>query len=220
MTQVLQRLCLTFLPFAFLGALALGASTTLAQENQSEKLRQDKHYVAFLAGNLQIRSIESAVVNDDDAIVDIKNDSGSLNNGTLVIGGHISELFHAEVRAGGGISDAKIQQDLTLGIDYFVSWYMGIHYPLTDFANIYGQFGFSHIQGTAELRNPDERRNSRYRDFPEEFPESSFSVSWLAGIDLELFDSTFLVLEGGRLFKDTETDVSAFQFSTGLRYEF
>lgn len=218
MTKALQRLC-----SAALMPLLFGAAPSTAQENQTdqgEKYREDMHYVALLAGTLQLRSLESTIVNEEDDTVRIVSDSGRLTTGTLVVGGHLSELFHAEFRAGGGLKDARIRDDLTLSIDYFASWYIGIHYPLTDFANAYGQFGFSHISGSADLQNPDADRNSRYRDLQGDFPDSSFSVSWLAGLDLELFDNTYLVLEGGRLFKDTETDINAFQFSSGLRYEF
>ena len=43
---------------------------------------------------------------------------------------------------------------------------------------------------------------------------------WAAGLDLELMDNTYLVFEGGKLFEDTDTSANAFQFSSGIRYEF
>ena len=33
-------------------------------------------------------------------------------------------------------------------------------------------------------------------------------------------DNTYLVFEGGKLFEDTDTSANAFQFSSGIRYEF
>jgi hypothetical protein len=32
--------------------------------------------------------------------------------------------------------------------------------------------------------------------------------------------NTYLVVEGGKLFKDTRSNIDSFQFSGGLRYEF
>lgn len=97
---------------------------------------------------------------------------------------------------------------------------MGLHYPITDYANLYGQFGFSYIHGEAEITNPAADRNKPFLDLEGEFPDSGFSVSWIAGLDFEVMDDTYLVFEGGKLFKDTSSDVNTFQFSGGLRYEF
>ncbi|WP_286804045.1 outer membrane beta-barrel protein, partial [Marinobacter sp. UBA2498] len=139
----------------------------------------------------------------------------------LVVGGHITDLFHAELRAGGGFKDAEVpDSDLTLSVDYYASWYMGLHYPITDYANLYGQFGFSYIHGEGEISDPANDRNNPYLDLEGEFPDSGFSISWIAGLDFEVMDDTFLVFEGGKLFEDTGTDVNTFQFSGGLRYEF
>ena len=195
---------------------------TLAQQAEApaEPAREDLHYVGLIGSVVQLRSLESAITNDDDDITNVIADSANLNTGSLIIGGHISELFHAEIRLGGGLSEAKVRNDLTLSLDYFASWYFGIHYPLTDFANGYAQFGFTHLQGEAELVNPDANRNSRFDDLVGDFPDSSFSASWLIGLDMELFDNAYLVLEGGKLFEDTVTDITGYQFSSGLRYEF
>lgn len=143
------------------------------------------------------------------------------NLGTLILGSNISDLFHVELRAGRSISETDVTSDLSIKLDYFVSWYMGIHYDLTRFANVYGQLGFSHLSGTASLSNPDANENAPYRDFAkDDFPESSFAFSWLAGVDLEVLDNTYLVLEGGRLYEDTDTLTQAYQFNSGIRYEF
>jgi len=97
---------------------------------------------------------------------------------------------------------------------------MGLHYPVTDYANVYAQAGFSFIHGTAELINAAERENAQFRDLEGDFPDSSFSVSWVFGLDVEVLSDTYLVFEGGKLFKDTGTGANTFQFSTGLKYEF
>lgn len=213
-----RHLCATiFLTTALLTPQAVSAQQADAPE---EQFREDLHYVGIIGSVVQLRSLESAITDDDDNITNVIADSTTLNTASLIIGGHISELFHAEIRLGGGISDATLREDLTISLDYFASWFFGIHYPLTSFANGYAQFGFTHLQGEAELANPDANRNSRYDDLVGDFPDSSFSASWLIGLDLELFDNAYMVLEGGKLFEDTVTDITGYQFSTGLRYEF
>lgn len=213
-----RRLCIAlFLPTVLLASQDIAAQ---AAQAAAEPARQDLYYLGLIGSLVQLRSLESAITDDNDQVTDVIADSASLNTASLIIGGHISELFHAEIRLGGGLSEAEVSRDFTIRLDYFASWYFGIHYPLTDFANGYAQFGFTHLQGEAELANPDANRNSRYDDLAGDFPDSSFSASWLIGLDLELVDNGYLVLEGGKLFEDTVTDITGYQFSTGLRYEF
>ncbi|WP_273206090.1 outer membrane beta-barrel protein [Marinobacter subterrani] len=187
-------------------ALILASQATLAEEAS----RSDKHYIGLMVTSFNHRSV------GEDA-----NESAWGTGGTLVVGGHLNDLFHAELRAGGGFKDADVpRSDLTLAVDYYASWYMGLHYPITDYANLYGQFGFSYIHGEGDISDPDNNRNKPFLDLEGEFPESGFSVSWLAGLDFEVMDDTYLVFEGGKLFKDTGSDVNTFQFSGGVRYEF
>lgn len=198
---VRTHLILTLVP-----ACLLSAQAALAQETP----REDKHYLGLLVTAFNHRTIGSA-----------SNEEATGSGGTLIAGSHINDLFHAELRAGGGFRDAEVPgSDLTLSVDYFASWYMGLHYPVTDYANVYAQAGFSFIHGTAEITNAAERKNAQFRDLEGDFPGSSFSVSWVFGMDVELLSDTYLVFEGGKLFKDTGTDVNTFQFSTGLKYEF
>ncbi|WP_323752892.1 outer membrane beta-barrel protein [Marinobacter sp.] len=179
--------------------------TTQAQETP----RSDKHYVGLLATTLEHRSIGEFS----------KEDAWS-QAGTLVIGGHLNDLIHAEVRLGGGYKEAEINSDFSLAVDYYGSWYMGLHYPVGELGNVYAQAGFTHVRGEATLERPDELRSQEFEEFGEDYPSSSFSFSWIAGIDFELIDSMYLVLEGGKLFEDTDTNANAFQFSSGIRYEF
>ena len=153
-----------------------------AQEGAaSETPRSDKHYIGLLATALEHRSIG------------ISKEDGWGQAGTLVIGGHLNDLIHAEIRLGGGYKDAEISRgDLSLAIDYFGSWYMGLHYPIGELGNVYAQAGFTHVSGEATLDNPDADANGQFRDYVGDYPSSSFSFSWLAGIDFELLDSTYL----------------------------
>ncbi len=196
--------------FALFAALIPAALTVPTALFAQETPRSDRHYVGLMATAFNHRSVG-----------DQTRESAWGSGGTLIMGGHITRLFHSELRLGAGVSDADVSgTDLSLGIDYYASWYMGLHYPISEIANLYGQAGFSYIQGNATLDNASAPENAQFRPLAEEFPDSSFSISWLAGLDFELTDNTFLVLEGGRLFKDTGTDINSFQFSGGLRYEF
>ncbi|KMQ74118.1 outer membrane beta-barrel protein [Marinobacter subterrani] len=202
----MNKVVRTLLTTALAPALILASQATLAEEAP----RSDKHYISLMVTSFNHRSV------GEDA-----NESAWGTGGTLVVGGHLNDLFHAELRAGGGFKDADVpRSDLTLAVDYYASWYMGLHYPITDYANLYGQFGFSYIHGEGDISDPDNNRNKPFLDLEGEFPESGFSVSWLAGLDFEVMDDTYLVFEGGKLFKDTGSDVNTFQFSGGVRYEF
>lgn len=149
----------------------------------------------------------------------------------ITLGTYISDYFKVEVRAGGGFSEETVsylpppprgreqsEEDrvfLDVSMPYYASWYMGLLYPWSDYSHIYGQFGFSHVKGEAETETPN-----RFEDVSDKLFGSSFSVSWLIGLDLELTDNTYAVLEGGRLHTDTETGINAMQYSLGVRYEF
>lgn len=194
-------------------ALLLTCPLSFAQQPQEppEESRAGLDYIGVLGTALEYRKVGEAANEDGE---------GWLSTGSIVLGSHISDLFHVELRAGTGLTGSEVTDDLTLEIDWFASWYMGIHYGLTSFSNIYAQVGFSHIQGSADLQNRDEPENNAYDEFDEDFPGSSFAFSWLAGIDLEVMDSTYVVIEAGRLFEDTDTSASGYQFNGGLRYEF
>ena len=179
-----------------------------AADAQDTPPRSDRHYIGLLATAINHRTIGPY------------SERAWGNASTLVIGGHLTDLFHAEIRLGAGIQDAEVpDSDLSLSVDYYGSWYLGLHYPVTDYANIYGQFGFSYVRGSAHLGHPEDSRNSPYRAL-DDVPESAFSTGWLAGLDFQVMINTYLVVEGGKLFKDTRSNIDSFQFSGGLRYEF
>lgn len=190
------------LPFAIATAHAATADEASVED------KSDTYYVSLLGTTLNHRTIGT------------RDDTTWSAAGTLVVGSYLTDLFHAEFRAGTGLSEGNVSPDFTLNIDYFASWYIGLQYPLTPYSHVYGQFGFSYVQGTADLQNPGEDRNDPYRAINDSYPDSSFSVSWVTGIDLEVIENTYLVLEGGRLFKDTGSRANTFQFSSGIRYEF
>ncbi|MFN2359666.1 MAG: outer membrane beta-barrel protein [Marinobacter sp.] len=193
-------------------AALLTTTTAIAQDKQS---REGMTYIGLLGTILNHRSVGQNTL-----------ETANTSTGSMVLGTHISDHFHVEIRAGAGTTTDEIDNELELDIEYFASWYIGGHYPITDYANAYAQFGFTHVQGEARLTplgkaredDPDDR--SPYASLADEYPDSSFSVSWLAGLDFEVIENGFIMLEGGRLFEDTETGANTFQFSTGVRYEF
>lgn len=197
---------------ALLTAALLTTTTAIAQDKQS---REGMTYIGALATVLNHRSVGKNT-----------REKTQSSTGSMLLGTRISDHFHVEVRAGAGTTTGEIDNELELDIEYFASWYIGGHYPVTHYANAYAQFGFSHVQGVATLtalgkaREADPDDGSPYASLANEYPDSSFTVSWLLGLDFEVVESGFIVLEGGRLFKDTETGANTFQFSTGLRYEF
>lgn len=207
------------LAVAFLPVALLGPQSATAQEDMREGLT----YVGAMGTRLNHRSVDETL-----------NGEGWSSVGALVIGTHVSEYFHAELRAGTGIAPGDIDRELEVDVDYFASWYFGGHYPITGYSNVYAQFGFTHVKGESRLTPfgryraetpqadlPDELKGPTYKETADKkYPGSSFSVSWLIGLDFEVIDSGFLFLEGGKLFEDTETNASVFQFSLGAKYEF
>jgi len=197
---------------AALTSVLLAATTASAQEQTP---REGMTYIGVLATGLNHRSVGQNTL-----------ETAWSSTGSMVLGTHISDHFHVEIRAGAGTTTGEIDNELELDIEYFASWYIGGHYPITNYANAYAQFGFSHVHGVATLTalgkareaDPDDR--SPYASLANEYPDSSFSVSWLLGMDFEVIDNGFIMLEGGRLFEDTETGANTFQFSTGFKYEF
>lgn len=134
----------------------------------------------------------------------------------FVMGTYITDMFKVEGRAGFGVTGDDPDPDLSVAMKYYASWYIGVIYPWLDFSSVYAQYGFSHVRGDATVRN----NNRNFRNIPEDFMTSSFSVSWLAGTDLRVAEQTYAVFEFGRLHNDTTTDSKTFQFNLGLRYEF
>lgn len=202
----MKKVVQSHLILALVPACLLYTQASLAQE----KPREDKHYVGLITTAINYRTL------GEDS-----KEQATGSGAALIMGSHITDLFHAELRAGGGYRDAEVgDTGLTLAVDYFASWYMGLHYPVTDYANVYAQAGFSFIRGTAETSEEDGQVRTEFQDLEGDFPDSSFGVSWLFGLDIEVFSDTYLILEGGKFFQDTVTDANTFQFSTGLKYEF
>jgi hypothetical protein len=217
--MIMNSLLRLSLAIALLPAALLTPQLASAQE----EMREGRTYVGAMATRLNHRSVDETLTG-----------AGWSSVGSLVIGTHVSEFFHAELRAGTGIAPGEIDRELEVDIDYFASWYFGGHYPITAYSNAYAQFGFTHVKGESKLTPfgryraetpqsdlPAELRGPTYEETAEKkYPGSSFSVSWIVGLDFEVIDDGFLFLEIGKLFEDTETGANVFQYSLGTKYEF
>ncbi|MDI9246909.1 outer membrane beta-barrel protein [Marinobacter sp. CHS3-4] len=192
--------------------------------NAQEEMREGRTYIGLIGTRLNHRTVDDG---------DIGGQAWSSMT-SLQLGTHISENWHVELRTGTGVASGKVDNELEVDIDYYVSWYIGGNYPITDYSNIYAQFGFSHIKGESKLTPfgrfraetpqtelPEELKGPTYKDLADmRYPESSFSTSWLVGVDIEVVDDSFLFFEIGKFFEDTETKANVFQYNGGLKYEF
>lgn len=200
--------------------------------------KADRDYVAF-----------SAVLNEFRSVRLILNRVGGLNPGSKALdifpmtaqtysvsftwGTYITEMFRTELRYGTGIRDDSFRGALDVNFHYWLNWYIGATYPVTDYASVYAQYGLSHYSADVTRRQikivePQDQNGNGGNAVVEPDPktihpglfETSFSTSWLLGLDYHLFDTTYLAMEYGRLLRDTETNIKVYQANLQLRYEF
>ena len=188
-----------------------------------EEMREGRAYVGFTGTRLNHRSVDSELTGQ-----------GWSSMAGLVLGTHIAENFHVELRAGSGVAPGDVEGELEVNIDYYASWYIGGHLPITSYSNAYAQFGFTHLKGESELTPfgqyrvdtpqselPPRLQGRTYEEVADmDYPDSSFSTSWLVGLDFEVIDDGFLFFEAGKFFEDTGTNANVFHYTGGLKYEF
>ncbi len=146
----------------------------------------------------------------------------------LTYGTYITNWLKTEVRLGKGLTEDTISrvyrkkngdiasEKADVGINYWGSWYFGVLYPVAEFATVYAQYGFSHVKGKAtKVAKP-----SAFKDMPDDFMSSTFSVSWLVGMDFHVVDTLYVTTEFGRLHNDTTTAIKTFRSGIGVKYEF
>ena len=142
----------------------------------------------------------------------------------LTAGTYIADNFVVEGRAGWGWEKEKIDLDVTFkgGLKYWASWYMGVVYPLADFFEVYGKFGFSHVMGVARFypKREDDNDFGVSEVVSDEFLTSTFSASWNIGADYQVTDNLFINMEIGRLHEDTTTDIKTYHSGLGIKYQY
>lgn len=202
--------------------------------------KADRDYVAFSAVLNEFRSVRLILLrasgvpqNIGSEALDIFPMTAQTYSVSFTLGTYITEMFRTELRYGTGVRDDTFKGALDVNFHYWLNWYIGATYPVTEYASVYAQYGLSHYSADVTRR-----QIKIVEDFdadgnggevivepdPETIHpglfETSFSTSWLLGMDYHLFDTTYLAMEYGRLLKDTETNIKVYQANLQLRYEF
>jgi len=167
------------------------------------------------------------------------NESASNKLSTFTMGTYITDYVKVETRLGVGmtedeVSGSKLLRDengdlvkdsdgnniivgsnADFAVDYFFSWYMGMHYPLAEWSSVYFQLGASYVDG-----NISAEEGSTNEEIADEFLSSKFSMSWLAGLDFEITKDWYATVEAGRLHRGSQSDVDLLHYGLGIKYEF
>ena len=165
--------------------------------------------------------------------------SASNRMSTFTMGTYITDYVKVETRLGLGMTDddvagSKLLRDengdlvkdddgrniivasnADFAVDYFFSWYMGMHYPLAEWSSAYFQLGASYVAG--EISAEEGSTNKKLAD---EFLSSKFSMSWLAGLDFEITEDWYATVEAGRLHRGSQSDIDLLHYGLGIKYEF
>lgn len=158
---------------------------------------------------------------------------------SFTMGTYITDYVKTEMRFGVGLTDDTVpgfklrrdengdlikdedganivdSSDAVMTLNHFVSWYMGLHYPLAEWSSAYVQLGMSYVNADATAEP-----QSTWEDLPDTYPGSKFSMSWIAGLDFKIVDDWYVTAEAGRLHRSTASDIQTLQFGLGLKYEF
>ncbi len=167
------------------------------------------------------------------------NESASNKLTTITMGTYITDYVKVETRLGIGLANDNVagykalrdengdtvkdedgrtvfvESNADFTIDYFFSWYMGMHYPLAEWSSVYFQLGASYVDG-----NVSAEEGSTWKETSDEFLNSQFSMSWLAGLDFEITKDWYATLETGRLHRGSTSDIDLLHYGLGIKYEF
>ena len=196
----------------------------------------DRDYVAFGMAFNEFRSVELVLVdiNDPERVIDSSFPlTAQTYAASFTLGTYITENFKTELRAGRGIIDDTLEEAMDININYWFNWYIGPTYPITDYMSGYALLGLSHYDADVTRREvvfttspSDLSLGGEVNALPsstemeEDLFGTSFSTSWLLGLDFHLVDTWYLALEYGRLLKDTDTNIKVYQAGAYLRYDF
>lgn len=146
-------------------------------------------------------------------------------------GSYINDYFRAEMRAGSGFKKDSFDGALDVNIKYWIGGYLGFQHPITEYMSGHFLFGLTHYEADTTRRQiiiPFQTETSSAPIVVEPSPErmeeglfdTRFSTSWMLGLEIALWQDTFLVLEYGRLLKDTGSNIKVRQAGTHLKFEF
>lgn len=198
--------------------------------------KTDREYYSFSVALNEFRSVRlilTEVGGSNDVLFDRFPMSAQTYSISFGWGTYITEHFKTELRYGTGVRDDSFLNALDVNFNYWFNWYIGAAYPLTDDISGYVMYGLSHYDADVTRRQIiynrpiDQEGNAGdvvVQPDPETIPDklfgTSFSTSWLIGLDYRLFDTTYLAFEYGRLLRDTDTNIKVYQANLQLRYEF
>lgn len=193
----------------------------------------DRDYISVGIALNEFRSVElvledrSGNVRDRDFPLTAQTYATSFTLGT-----YITEHFKTELRAGMGAVDDTLKEAMDININYWFNWYIGPTYPVTDYMSAYALIGLSHYDAdvtrreielfipTGDTAASTQIVSPSTTEMEEDLFGTSFSTSWLLGVDFHLVDSWYLAFEYGRLLRDTDTNIKVYQAGSYLRYEF
>ncbi len=204
--------------------------------------KSDRSYVSFGLALNEFRSIRFVLaevnVDSDGEITEPFTDTtfpvtAQTYGASVAWGTYITDHFKTELRYGMGVRDDTIEEAMDININYWFNWYMGATYPITDYMSAYALGGISHYDADVTRReierafvDPNNLQTTTRRVQPsrlqmeEDLFGTSFSFSWLLGLDFKLTDDWFVAFEYGRLLRDTDTNIKVYQGGAYLRYEY
>lgn len=194
----------------------------------------DRDYVAFGLALNEFRSVELVLENRNGSVIDRKFPiTAQTYAATFTLGTYITENFKTELRFGKGLIDDTLEEAMDININYWLNWYIGPTYPITDYMSAYALVGLSHYDSDVTRKEIEyfvpssgTTGSATYivspstTEMEEDLFGTSFSISWLLGLDFHLVDTWYLAFEYGRLLKDTDSNIKINQAGAYLRYEF
>jgi hypothetical protein len=191
----------------------------------------DRDYVAIGIALNEFRSVRLVLEDRNGGFADGSFPLTAQTYATSVtLGTYITDYFKTELRAGMGIVDDTLERAMDININYWFNWYIGPTYPFTDYMSGYALVGLSHYDADVTRREIEFVIKGTFdetvfaspstTEMEEDLFGTSFSTSWLLGLDFHLVDTWYLAFEYGRLLRDTDTNIKVYQAGAYLRYVF
>ena len=216
-----------------------------ANANDLEHQKEGIDYVAFGLNynkfkSIELVTVENAGVNSEGEIFeDVFSRQSALKAdtyaATLVWGTYVTDYFKTELRYGQGLASETLDGIAEINMSYWFNWYIGAAYPITDYANVFAQYGisifdadFTRIQkelfipvdlNTLQLPRIAVIQPSRL-EMEEDLFGTNFSTTWLVGVDFSIAKNWYWTWEYGRLLNDDASGIKVYQLNTLLKYEF
>jgi len=147
-------------------------------------------------------------------------------------GSYINDYFLTELRAGTSFKDDTIREALDVEMAYWFAWYIGFAHPITEYASGFFKYGISHYEADTTRRQVyvSSQNDSGFDEVsvaepsPERMEDglfgTSFSPTWMIGLDFSIVDNWYLTFEYGRLLKDQDSNIKVRQHGMAIKYEF